>query len=60
MNADRLSVASVCRALPTPEDPAAGLFVMRRLQAIGRQVDLEVLQPLPWFPVVRPLPAWAC
>src|SRR6056297_1031958 len=59
MTADRLSVASVCRALPTPEDPAAGLFVMRRLQAIGRQAKLEVLQPLPWFPAVRALPEWA-
>ena len=54
-----LKIASVCRALPTPDDPACGLFVMRRLEAMSRVADLKVFQPIPWFPMVNSLQAWA-
>lgn len=55
----KLSVASVCRVLPTPEDPFGGVFVARRLQAMAAKADLRVIQPIPYFPGIRPLPAWA-
>jgi len=55
----KLSITSVCRTLPTPDDPAAGLFVMRRLAAMDRQSKHSIVQPIPYFPLVRPLPRWA-
>jgi glycosyltransferase involved in cell wall biosynthesis len=54
-----LRIASVCRTLPTPDDPSAGVFVLNRLAAMARQADVHVVQPQPYFPVVRPLPQWA-
>ena len=54
-----LSIASVCRTLPTPDDPASGVFVMRRLAALASKSRLHVIQPMPYFPIVRPLPTWA-
>jgi glycosyltransferase involved in cell wall biosynthesis len=32
---------------------------MRRLAAMAREARLRVLQPIPYFPIVRPLPNWA-
>lgn len=55
----KLSIASVCRTLPTPDDPADGIFVMRRLAAMARQSAHSIVQPIPYFPLVRPLPQWA-
>lgn len=55
----QLNVLSVCRALPTPQDPSAGVFVQNRLAALARVANVRVAQPLPWFPVVAPFPAWA-
>ena len=55
----RLKVASVCRTLPTPAQPEDGLFVSRRLSAMGRKMNLSVIQPVPYFPLLRPLPGWA-
>ncbi|HEX6996416.1 MAG TPA: glycosyltransferase [Gammaproteobacteria bacterium] len=52
-------IVSVCRWLPTPDDPTAGLFVQRRLEALGRLANVEVLQPIPYFPGLRNIPAWA-
>lgn len=54
----RLHVASVCKTLPNPDSSAAGAFVMRRLEAMAELADLEIIQPLPYFPVLRPLPSW--
>lgn len=53
-----LKIMSVCRTLPTPDDPVAGTFVFDRLAAMAQQADLRVVQPLPYFPGLRPLPAW--
>ncbi len=58
MNAG-LSIASVCRTLPTPDEPSSGIFVMRRLAALAEISDLRIFQPIPYFPLVRPLPVWA-
>lgn len=55
----RLSILSVCRGLPTPTDPSAGIFVLNRVEAMARRADVSVIQPLPYFPGVAPLPAWA-
>lgn len=54
-----MRIASVCRVLPTPVDPAAGAFVLRRLAAMAKLADVQVVQPVPYFPLVRPLSAWA-
>jgi len=55
----RLRIVSVCRTLPTPDDPSAGIFVLNRLVAMAAHADLTVVQPLPYTPGLRPLPAWA-
>ena len=55
----RLRVLSVCRSLPTPDDPSSGVFVLNRLAAMRRYADVEILQPVPHFPLFKPLPAWA-
>lgn len=55
----RLRIVSVCRVLPTVSDPTAGQFVRNRLSALREKADLHALQPVPFCPVVRPLPEWA-
>jgi hypothetical protein len=55
----RLRVASVCRLLPTPDDPNGGVFVLNRLRALRKRTDLSIVQPVPFFPAIRPLPGWA-
>jgi glycosyltransferase involved in cell wall biosynthesis len=57
-SARRLRIASVCRTLPTPENRAAGTFVASRLAALAKLTSLRIVQPVPYFPVVRPLPEW--
>jgi glycosyltransferase involved in cell wall biosynthesis len=55
----RLNIVSVCRSLPTPDDPSAGVFVLNRLAAMSEFADVRVVQPVPYLPVTRPLPVWA-
>ena len=57
--APRLRVVSVCRLLPTPQDPAAGTFIFNRIAALACRAHVRLIQPLPYFPVARPLPKWA-
>jgi len=52
-------VLSVCRYLPDPGSPAAGGFVFARLAAMAALTPVTILQPVPYFPVLRPLPGWA-
>jgi len=54
-----LRVLSVCRHFPTPVDPAAGIFVLNRVEAMSRHAEVEALQPVPHFPLLAPLPGWA-
>lgn len=54
-----LSIASVCRTLPTPVTPGAGVFVLRRLAAMAEASDIRILQPVPCVPPLRRLPGWA-
>jgi teichuronic acid biosynthesis glycosyltransferase TuaC len=57
--AQRLKIASVCRLLPTPQDPAAGTFILNRLAAMSELSDVSVFQPVPFFPGVAPRPSWS-
>jgi glycosyltransferase involved in cell wall biosynthesis len=56
--ARRLNIVSVCRTLPTSDDPAAGTFVASRLAALAQLSSLRVIQPVPFFPFAKPLPRW--
>lgn len=51
-------MVSVCRSLPTPDDPSGGIFVLNRLKGMRARADLQIVQPLPYMPLVRPLAAW--
>jgi teichuronic acid biosynthesis glycosyltransferase TuaC len=53
------AIVSVCRTLPTPADPTAGTFVASRLAALAQLADVRVVQPVPYFPIAKPLPSWA-
>ena len=52
-------IVSVCRHLPQPIDPNAGIFVLHRLCALGKLENLQIIQPVPYAPLLRPLPRWA-
>jgi len=54
-----LRIASVCKSLPNPGSAASGAFVMRRLAAMAERADVDIIQPLPYFPGIRRLPVWA-
>lgn len=56
---DSLRVASVCRGLPSAADPSSGVFVLRRLEALARFASVETIQPVPYFPGLKPIPEWA-
>lgn len=53
-----ISIASICRSLPNPDDSSSGVFVHRRLNAMAQHSDLAAIQPIPYFPGVSPLPEW--
>lgn len=59
MRAVKLRIASVCKSLPNPDLASSGAFVMRRLEAMATLADVEIVQPVPYFPLVRRLPGWA-
>jgi teichuronic acid biosynthesis glycosyltransferase TuaC len=54
-----LHVVSVCRSLPNPDDPSGGVFVLNRLAAMAEEgARLDVIQPIPYLPLAKPLPVW--
>ena len=55
-NSRRLRIASVCQLLPTRAEPHRGIFVARRLSQLAALADVQILQPVPWFPLLRPRP----
>lgn len=55
----KLSVASVCRSLPNPGDESSGVFVYRRLQAMSRLARVQAVQPINFFPLIKPMPDWS-
>lgn len=50
----RLNVASVSTLFPSAERPQQGIFVERRLNSLSRIANVRVVQPVPWFPLIRP------
>jgi len=54
-----LNIASICRTIPTPVTPGAGVFVLRRLAAMAEVSNIRILQPVPCLPPLRRLPSWA-
>ena len=54
-----LRILSICRSLPTPDDPSSGIFVLNRLAAMREQADVQVIQQIPYFPLLKPVPRWA-
>jgi teichuronic acid biosynthesis glycosyltransferase TuaC len=50
-------VLSVCTNFPTRNRPTHGLFVGRRLSELSQLVELHMLVPQAYFPVLRPRPA---
>ncbi len=55
--AGTLRIASVCKNYPSAWMPTHGVFVRRRLEALAALAEVRLIQPVPWFPLVRPLPA---
>jgi len=49
----RLHIVSTTTTYPTRQQPQRGAFVQRRLAAMARHVDLQVIAPRPWFPGIR-------
>lgn len=54
-----MRILSVCRYLPDPGSPAAGGFVFERLAAMAALAPVTIVQPVPYFPLLRPLHGWA-
>lgn len=52
-----MTVLSFSSSFPSRWDPTAGVFVLRRLAAVGERVPLEVVHPVPVWPVVGRLVA---
>ncbi len=48
-------IVSTTMVYPHPARPTHGIFVERRLRAIADHMPVQVIAPVPWFPVVRPL-----
>ena len=55
--ARRLRVASVCTLFPTDAEPHKGIFVARRVSHVAQIADVRAIQPIPWFPLLRPVRA---
>lgn len=54
-----MKIVSVCRALPSPTDPSAGIYVFKRVAALAQRADVSILQPIFHFPIAKPVPEWA-
>jgi len=51
-----MDVVATTMCYPHAGAPTQGIFVERRLRAIHAIRPVEVVAPVPWFPVVRPYP----
>ncbi len=49
-----LNIASISTLYPSNEQPHRGVFVERRLNGLSQIANVRVIQPVPWFPVLRP------
>lgn len=50
-------VVSVCRALPSEDAPSSHVFVMQRISSMAKATQVHALEPVPYFPLLKPLPA---
>jgi teichuronic acid biosynthesis glycosyltransferase TuaC len=48
-----MNVLTTTMCYPAPEQPDRGVFVYRRTAALARRLDLRVVSPQPWCPVLR-------
>lgn len=53
-----LNVASISTLFPSAADPHRGVFVERRLNSLAEFANVRVVQPIPWFPVLRSKRRW--
>jgi glycosyltransferase involved in cell wall biosynthesis len=51
-----MRIASVSVDYPSPWNLHGGLFIQRRLAALASLEDVTVVQPVPWFPFLKPWP----
>lgn len=47
-----MKILSFSYCFPNHVNPTWGMFVFQRLAALGRQEDLQVCSPVPWFPLL--------
>ena len=47
-----MKILSFSYCFPNLSNPAWGMFVFQRLAALGRQEELQVCSPVPWFPLL--------
>jgi teichuronic acid biosynthesis glycosyltransferase TuaC len=46
----RLKVLALSYLFPNRNKPDHGIFVLNRLKALSKYVDIKVINPIPWFP----------
>src|SRR5437868_1162292 len=49
-----MRIVSVSIDYPTEANPRRGLFIQRRLAALAMSENVHVINPEPWFPIIRP------
>lgn len=50
-----MSIVSTTMCYPNPASATQGVFVERRLRAICRWMPVQVVAPVPWFPMLQPV-----
>lgn len=48
-----LRIITITTNYPSEDDPTAGLFIHRRLEAVSRCANVRVVHLRPWFPLLR-------
>lgn len=53
-----MKILALSYLFPNRLKPELGIFVLNRLKALARQVDIAVINPIAWSPIHRWLPAY--
>lgn len=56
---DKIKILAISYLFPNTEQPNHGIFVYNRLNALGRLIDIKVINPIPWSPIHSKLPQYA-
>jgi teichuronic acid biosynthesis glycosyltransferase TuaC len=48
--AKRIKVLALSYLFPNRNKPDHGIFVLNRLKALSKYVDIKIINPIPWFP----------